>query len=169
MSLSIGRSETEKDPWFSSVIVVLLWTCWLAFFSASTAFESFRMPMTGIVLLWAARYWSWVWAGLAFIIMAWIYHQWSQIPPGLFALSCFATFLALRLFISQVEIQSLASYSIGLALSFLMLEILQWSFLGRVLPEVSFSWSVMFWMLVSVVAQFTLGLVFYGSLRTTSA
>jgi hypothetical protein len=127
------------------------------------------MPMTGIVLLWAARYWSWVWAGLAFIIMSWIYHQWSQIPPGLFALSCFATFLALRLFISQIEIQSLASYSIGLALSFLLPEILQWSFLGRILSEVGFSWSLLFWMLVSVAGQFLLGLAFYGSLRTTSA
>lgn len=169
MSLNIGRSETEKDPWLSSIVVVLLWTCWLALFSSTTSFESFRMPMTGIVLLWAARYWSWVWAGLAFIIMAWIYHQWSQIPPGLFALSCFVTFLFLRLFVSQIEMHSLASYAIGLALSFLLLEILQWSFLGRVLPQVGFSWTIMFWMLLSVMAQFAFGLVFYGSLRTTSA
>ena len=169
MNLSVGRSEIEKDPWLSSLIVLLLWALWLAVFSAFTNSESFRIPLTGIVVLWAARFWPWVWSGIAFVLMSWIYHQWSSTPPGLFALSCFFTYLILRLFVSQVEIQSIASYAICLSLSFLMLEIFQWSLLGWILPHVGFSWSVLGWILVSVSVQFLIGLMFFRPLRTTSA
>jgi len=169
VSLSIGKSEVEKDPWLSSILVVCGWTLWIAVFSSATSFEMLRVPLTGVVLIWAARFWTWTWAGLAFVLMSWIYHQWSEIPPGLFALSCFFTFLVLRLFISQIEIQSLASYSICLALGFLSLEVSQWISLGWILPDPVFNWSTLLWVLVSVVIQFCIGLLFYRPLRTSSA
>lgn len=165
MTLTLGRTDVERGPWRGTLLVIAAWTLWLIFISLFSVSDLVKLPMTGLVLVYGARIWSWVWAGFALLFMAWIYHQWSLVPPGLFWLAAFITFITLKIYISQFELDSLLKLMTAFLIAFVLLEALQLFFFYRLFKDHEFSWSLMGAIFLSAMVQSLFGFAFNKSLR----
>ena len=145
----------EKAPggYKVSLLVIFVWSVWLAFVSTINFPFSLSIGCSAIVLLYGSVVWRIREGAVYFLVMSWIYGHFSLTPPGMFWLSLFVSFLILKPFVARFEIKSVSFLSALILLAAFLLEVFQIGFISRLVDVPVLSLSLIVTVVLSSLLQ----------------
>lgn len=157
-----------KTDWRLTALILLSWILWLSFTSALPLPVWLLVPMTSVVLLYGAYLWDITTAAFIILAMSWLHHVYSITPPGLYWLSLFLVFLALKVATSQFALNGPFQIFWILVGACLTSEILQLYLMSHAYDELRLSWRITGPIISSAIVQGLVGLLFTRSLLARS-
>lgn len=145
------------------------WVIWLCITSTWALPGKLSIPCTAIVLVFGALNWSFAEAAIYFFIMGFLFHAFSITPAAFYWVALFLVFFLTKIITYRLSIDNLVHMAIGVFLSALGLDFVQW-FLLRSLVEIPvFRWATLGGIILSAIVQALISIIFARPLMSLVA
>lgn len=163
--LDLDHQDSLKGIVQKSAWVLLVWLLWLTWISTLPIPSYVSISCVPLIIMFAAVSWSMTVSAAMFLVIGWIYAQFSFSPPGFIWLSMFVVLCLAKLASFRIILRTPMQFMLAVLMASLVFEIFQLGIISDALDVSFWTWRNLGAIVLSSGLQGLIGAVLFNPIR----